>query len=70
MLSQMRYSEVCEEMYGPDFEWEQQPINGVAAYKAGHGKKHGRYLFGDGMISTPSVLTAVRASETTIEDQS
>lgn len=67
MLSQMAYAAVCDEMHGPDFEWDKEPIDGVAAYKAGHGKKHGRYLFGDGMISTPTVLSEVRASDTTSE---
>jgi membrane protein involved in colicin uptake len=30
---------------------------------AGQGKKHGSYLFGDSMISTPTVLSEVRLSE-------
>lgn len=47
----MAYAAICEEIHGPDFEWEKEPIDGVAAYKAGHGKKHGRYLVGDGMIT-------------------
>lgn len=61
---QMAYAEACEALHGPDFEWDKEPIDGVAAYKAGHGKKHGRYLVGDGMISTPTVLREVRVSST------
>lgn len=60
----MAYAEACEALHGPDFEWDKEPIDGVAAYKAGHGKKHGRYLVGDGMISTPTVLREVRVSST------
>jgi uncharacterized protein YlxW (UPF0749 family) len=56
-------SAVCQEIHGPDFAWDTKPIDGVPAYKAGHGKKHGRYLFGDGMISTPTVLSEVQLSE-------
>jgi hypothetical protein len=50
-----------------DFAWDTEPIDGVAAYKAGHGKKHGRYLFGDGMISTPAVLSEARLSKAASE---
>ena len=60
----MAYAEACVALHGPDFEWDKEPIDGVAAYKAGHGKKHGRYLVGDGMISTPTVLREVRVSST------
>lgn len=60
----MAYGEACEVLHGPDFEWDKQPIDGVAAYKAGHGKKHGRYLVGDGMINTSTVLSEVRVSST------
>jgi len=60
----MAYAEACEALHGPDFEWDKEPIDGVAAYKAGHGKKHGRYLVGDGMINTPTVLREVRVSST------
>jgi len=60
----MAYAKACEALHGPDFEWDKEPIDGVAAYKAGHGKKHGRYLVGDGMISTPTVLREVRVSST------
>lgn len=60
----MAYAEACEALHGPDFEWDKEPIDGVATYKAGHGKKHGRYLVGDGMISTPTVLREVRVSST------
>jgi hypothetical protein len=59
----MAYAAVCQEIHGPDFAWDTEPIDGVAAYKAGHCKKHGCYLFGDGMISPPTVLSEVRLSE-------
>ncbi|CAN6351985.1 unnamed protein product [Urochloa humidicola] len=63
----MAYAQACEAIHGPDFEWDKEPIDGVAAYKAGHGKKHGRYLVGDGMINTTTVLNEVRVSSTTSE---
>ncbi|CAN6207782.1 unnamed protein product [Urochloa humidicola] len=63
----MAYAQACEAIHGPDFEWDKEPIDGVAAYKAGHGKKHGRYLVGDGMINTTTVLNEVRVSSAASE---
>jgi hypothetical protein len=35
----MAYAAVCQEIHGPDFPWDTEPIIDVAAYEAGHGKE-------------------------------
>lgn len=51
-----------KEKHGEDYDWQNAAIDGEAVYKAGHGKRHGRYLIGNGMISTPAVLSDVQSS--------
>lgn len=56
---QEAYTEAAKVLHGPEFDVMNSPLDKVAVYKAGGGKKHGRYLIGDGFINT---LSEVRAS--------
>lgn len=55
------YTEAAKALNGPDFDVMNAPLDKVAVYRAGRGKKHGRYLIGDGFIDTPSTISEVRA---------
>lgn len=59
---QEAYTEAAKALHGPEFKVMNSPLDKVAVYKAGRGKKHGRYLIGDGFINTLSTLSKVRAS--------
>jgi hypothetical protein len=59
--NQDAYTEAAKELHGPDFDVMNAPLDKVAVYRAGHGKKHGRYLIGDGFIDTASTISEVRA---------
>lgn len=45
------------------------PLDASAVYKAGKGKKHGRFFMGAGYISTPTTLSEVRTTSTASTDE-
>jgi hypothetical protein len=59
---QEAYIEAAKEQHGPEFDAMHAPLDQVAVYRAGRGKKHGQYLIADGCINTPLTLSDVQAS--------
>jgi hypothetical protein len=59
---QAAYSKAIKEKHGEDYDWQNAIIDGEVVYKAGHGKRHGRYLIGNGMISTTALLSEMQSS--------
>jgi hypothetical protein len=59
---QEAYRVAVLERHGLDYNWIDEPIDGVAIHKAGRGKKHGRWMIGDGFINTHLVLSEVHSS--------
>jgi hypothetical protein len=59
---QEAYIEAAKELHGPEFDAMHAPLDQVAVYRAGRGKKHGQYLIADGCFNTPLTLSDVQAS--------
>ena len=45
------------EVHGPEFDAINKPTNGEVIMRAGGGKKHGRYRFGDSLVDTVTTPT-------------
>lgn len=61
-LQQEAYIEVVKEIHGPSFDIMNSPPDATSVYKAGKGKKHGRFLMGASYISTPATHSEVRTT--------
>jgi len=48
---------VAREVHGPDYDPSTEPIDGEVVMRAGGGKKHGRYMIGDGTLDTTTIPT-------------
>jgi hypothetical protein len=59
---QAAYSKAIKEKHGEDYDWQNAAIDGEVVYKAGKGKRHGRYLIGNGMISTTTLMSEMQSS--------
>jgi len=49
------YTSMAQEVHGPEFDAINEPIDGEVVMRAGGGKKHGRYWFGDSTATTPTL---------------
>jgi hypothetical protein len=58
------YKATVKDVHGPDFVPKSDPLYPVTVIKAGHGKKHGQYYLGDGLIQTSTSLSQIQASST------
>jgi hypothetical protein len=56
------------ERHGPNYNWIDESIDGVAIHKADRDKKHGRWMIGDGFIDTHLVLSEVHSSHKDLVD--
>ncbi|CAO2202356.1 unnamed protein product [Urochloa humidicola] len=61
------YTEVGRQMYGPDWDPVTQPIDPEVVMQAGQGKKHGRFVIGDGTIDTANAPTLAQVRARTTE---
>ena len=57
---------MAQEVHGPEFDPINEPIDGVVIMRAGGGKKHGWYWFGDSLVDTATTptLSQIRAKIT------
>ena len=60
------YTSMAQEVHGPEFDAINEPIDGEVVMRAGGGKKHGRYWFGDSLVDTATTptLSQIRARST------
>ena len=60
------YTLMAQEVHGPEFDPITQPIDGEVIMRAGGGKKHGWYWFGDSIVDTATTptLSQIRARST------
>jgi len=60
------YTSMAQEVHGPEFDAINEPIDGEVIMRAGGGKKHGRYWFGDSLVDTATTptLSQIRARST------
>ena len=49
------YTSMAQEVHGPKFDPINEPIDGEVVMRAGGGKKHGRYWFGDSLVDTATI---------------
>jgi len=57
------YTSMAQEVHGPEFDAINEPIDGEVVMRAGGGKKHGRYWFGDNLVDTATTPTLVDSSQ-------
>ena len=59
------YTDVGRQLHGPEWDPSAHPFDAEVAMRAGGGKKHGRFLVGDGTIDTAScpTLSQIRARD-------
>ncbi|BAF24864.1 autonomous transposable element EN-1 mosaic protein [Oryza sativa Japonica Group] len=50
------YAAAYVQLHGPENDWRTSPIDPVAVHMAGGGKKHGRFMIGDGLIDSSAVF--------------
>ena len=60
------YTSMAQEVHGPKFDPINEPIDGEVVMRAGGGKKHGWYWFGDSLVDTATTptLSQIRARST------
>ena len=60
------YTSMAQEVHGPEFDPINEPIDGEIVMRAGGGKKHGRYWFGESLVDTATTptLSQIRARST------
>src|SRR6185312_882801 len=60
------YTSMAQEVHGPEFDAINETIDGEVVMRAGGGKKHGRYWFGDNLVDTATTptLSQIRARST------
>ena len=51
------YTSMAQEVHGPKFDPINEPIDGEVVMRAGGGKKHGWYWFGDSLVDTVTTPT-------------
>lgn len=68
-VQQAAYTDAAKEIHGPDYDVMNSPLDASAVYKAGKGKKHGRFFMGAGYISTPTTLSEVRSTSASSTDE-
>ena len=52
MVAEGGYTSMAQEVHGPEFDAINEPIDGEVVMRAGEGKKHRRYWFGDSLVDT------------------
>lgn len=47
--------------HGPDYHWRSEPVDPVALYTSGGGKKHGSFSMLNGCLDTGAILASARS---------
>ncbi|XP_066164420.1 uncharacterized protein [Oryza sativa Japonica Group] len=50
------YNEAYVQLHGAGSDWRNSPIDPMAVHMAGGGKKHGRFMIGDGLIDSSAIF--------------
>ena len=60
------YTSMAQDVHGPEFDAINEPIDEEVVMRAGGGKKHGRYWFGNSFVDTVTTptLSQIRARST------
>lgn len=59
------YTEVGKQLYGPEWDPSAHPLDAEVIMRAGGGRKHGRFIIGDGAVDSSScpTLSQIRARD-------